>query len=513
MSHELMTRFLEGLHASRLLDTDRIEELLLRPEPPQGDMDGVARFLEGSGWLTRYQIDEIREGRGTTLTFSGYRLLERLPDFPSGPAYRAFHPALQKSVVLRWINREWIEPYDNLSVYIQRAQAASLLHHPYILATLDAGIVNDRPFIVQELVDGADLASLVKEMGALPVPLACEYIRQAAGALHAGAERGIIHGDLAPARLLLTPVIRKPGVNGTGQTVSTRPAPGAGVKLCELGLAPARPPLSEISVMHTALLGEYAFAAPERLTQSVRNSKSDIWSLGATMYFLLAARPPFPGSSAIDTLQQLQQGEPLRVDKLRNDVPVPLADFLHRMLSRDPGQRPESAGAIAQFLAPFCQVGAAPVARPIATPSVPLASETGTIPNARPIVAELVGELPLAEPLPHIEPLPEWTSESQVVRPASRAAEPLPEERHETFETHHGGHLSSLPPKPQAAKGGSSWIILAILLHLIPISAAVLYFTDTWPFGRPVSSSNTQEESKPDDGKKNPKKLKNPSKL
>ena len=215
MSTELMSRFLENLHASRLLDIDRIEELLRRPEPPQGDMDGVARFLQDKGWLTRFQIDEIREGRGSTLTFSGYRLLERLPDLPSGPAYRAFHPGLQKAFVLRWINREWVEPADNLQAWAARAQAASLLINPHTLGLLDAGVVDDRPFVVQEIIDGADLETLVREMGALPVMLACEYTRQTALALKAGAERGIFHGDLSPARMFLTPVVRRPGATAT----------------------------------------------------------------------------------------------------------------------------------------------------------------------------------------------------------------------------------------------------------------------------------------------------------
>ena len=507
MSTELMSRFLEGLHASRLLDNDRIEELLRRPEPPQGDLDGVARFLEGNGWLTRYQIEEIREGRGTTLTFSGYRLLERLADFPSGPAYRAFHPALQKPVVLRWLNREWVEPSDNLPAYLERAQAASLLAHPHILSVLDAGLIGDRPFIVQELVDGADLALLVNEMGALPVPLACEYIRQAATALQAGADRGVFHGDLSPSRLLLTPVIRKPGVNGTGQTVSIRPAPGASVKVAELGLIPERPPLGEISVMHTSLLGEYAFAAPERLTRSVRDASSDIWSLGASLYFLLAGRPPFPATSVVDSLQQLQQADPMRVDLLRNDVPPVLADFIQRMLSRDPMQRPERAGTVAEFVVPFCAFGPTPVARPIAPAGVPLASETGTIPNAKP-----VGN---AEALPHVEPLPEGTSDSGVVSPRSWTPErlSLDVEPHDPFAVHHGTDSRPMPPR-KPAKGGKSWIILAILLHVIPLTILGLYLTDTWPFGRPVSSSTTGEENKPaNDGDKNPKKLKNPSKI
>lgn len=510
MSTELMSRFLEGLHESRLLDAARIEELLRRPEPPQGDMDGVAKFLEGSGWLTRYQIDEIRDGRGTALTFSGYRLLERLPDRPSGPAYRAFHPALQKDVVLRFINREWLDPADNAAAFIERARGASLLTHPHIQTTLDASSADDRTFVVQELIDGANLASLVGEMGALPVPLACEYIRQTALALQAGAERGICHGDLAPAHLLLSPVIRKAGENGNGHA-ATRPAPGATVKVAELGLIPARPPLGDIAADKTSHLGEYAFAAPERLTQPIRNVPADLWSLGASQYFLLGARPPFPATSPVDALQQLQTGEPIRIDKLRNDVPADLADFIHKLLSRDPSERPASAAVVAEFLSPYCQFGSAPVAKPVAAPGLPLASETATIPFAK---AVPTAEPPMAETLPHVEPLPENTSDSQVFSPRGKAVrDELPlhdDHHHNAFADHHDDlHSRPLAKRPEV-KGGHSWIILAILLHIIPITVAVLYFTETWPFGQPVASSTTQEE-KPEN--KTPKKLNKGTKL
>lgn len=509
MSTELMSRFLEGLHASRLLDQGRFEELLGRPEPPQGDLDGVVRFLESNGWLTRFQIDEIRDGRGTALTFMGYRLLERLPDQPSGPVFRAFHPALNQSVLLRWLNPEWVGPADNLQAYLERAKTGCTLTHFHAQGTLDAGYAEDRPFVVQEWIEGADLAGLVKEMGALPVPLASEYTRQTATAMQAAAERGIFHGDLAPARLLLTPIVRKPGVNGTGQTVSIRPAPGAAVKLVDLGLIPVRPPLGDIAPSDAAKLGEYSYAAPERLTRSVRDASADIWSLGACMYYLLTGRSPLPATSAVDAMQQLQSAEPVRIDRLRNDVPAPLADFLHRLLARDPAQRPASAAAVAEFLMPYCQFSPIPTAKPVKTAAVPLASETGTIPKAMRVVDD-TEEMPLVEPLPHVEPLPEGTSDSQVFRPRA-SLEPLPDD-HDAW-SEQSGNLKPRAPKVKQHKSAATWIFLAILLHVIPITAAVLYFTDTWPFGRPVSSSTTGEESPPSDGPQNTKKLKNPSKL
>jgi eukaryotic-like serine/threonine-protein kinase len=510
MSTELMSRFLDNLHASRLLDNNRIEELMRRPEPPQGDLEGIARFLEGNGWLTRFQIGEIREGRGTALTFCGYRLLERLADLPSGAVYQAFHPSLQKAVALRWIQREWLEPGDSLQNYLERARAASQVVHPNLVGLLDVGIVDDRLFVVQELVDGADLATLVSEMGALPVVLACEYTRQAALGLKAGADRGVWHGELTPSRMLLTPVVRKAGDNGTGRVV-VRPAPGAKVKVSEFGLVPMRPPLRVLAT------GEIAFAAPERLEQSARDTKSDLWSLGAFLYFLLSARSPFAGATTIEMLQQLQSAEPIRVDRLRNDVPVELADFVHILLSRDPNQRPVSAEEVARFLAPYCLPGPAPMALPIGS-AVPLASETGTHPAVKRAMIDL-DSLPLAEELPQVEPLPAGTSDSQVYRPHASSAEPLPlpeETHHEPFADHHGFDTRPLRKETKSKRRSPQDIlkivVLVLLLFVLPWVIAALYITDSWPFDRPTSSSTTGAE-KSNDGNKSPKKLKNGTRL
>jgi eukaryotic-like serine/threonine-protein kinase len=516
MSTETMSQFLEGLHASRLLDNDRIDELLRRPEPPHGDIDGVARFLENNGWLTRFQINEIREGRGQSLLFSGYRLLERLTDQPSGPAFRAFHPALQQPVVVRWLNAEWFKPLDDVGAYLGRAQAASLLAHAHVVGTLDAGLAGEIPFLVQEYLDGAKLGQLVDEMGALPVPLACIYARQAALALQAAHERGLFHGDFGPDRMLLAPVNRKPGVNGSGQRVSIRPVPGASIKVAEIGLIPKRPAAGEVSFMQSHLLGAVNYLAPERLSSAGQDVKGDLYSLGATLYFLLAARPPLPAGSNVDALLQLQQAEPARIDSLRNDVPPPLADMVHRLLSKDPGSRPESAGEVASALSAFTGPLEAPATSESATPyALPLASETTSFPNALPaIMAETTqfDDAPrLVEALPDgsnhrpvVEALPEDTSDSQVYSPRQ-----LDRDRHETEPGHHDlfGHQGDdlPPPRPrkEQVKGGWTWLIVGICLHVAAVTALVLWATGVFSSSESSSESEpTKKELKKDQKKK-----------
>jgi serine/threonine-protein kinase len=501
MSSELMSQFLENLHASRLLDNERIDELLRRPEPPRGDLDGVASFLEKNGWLTRFQIDEIRNGRGSALMFSGYRLLERLPDPPGARAYKAFHPALKQAVVVRWIDVEWLGPADTPGDYVERARAASLVSHPNLVGTLDAGLDGATPFVVHEYVDGAGLDALVNEMGALPAPLACNYARQAALALQAGHERGVFHGNFSPACMIMAPVIRRAGVNGSGRAVSIRPAPGAVVKVAELGLIPLRPPAGDISFMQSHLLGAIDYLAPERLATPGRDAKGDLYSLGASLYFLMAARSPFAAASAVDAMLQLQQAEPTRIEALRHDVPQPLADLVHRLLAKDPAARPASAGEVAQALEPFSDLGASPAQ---AEPpfAVPIASETQTVPNALPGIMAQSAPLSLDDDpfhQPRVEPLPANTRDSAVFTPGAPKVEPLSDS--DVF----GRHTRDTgPPRKRVKKVKHGWtlLIFGIMLHVIAIGV-FLYAFNIWPFEK---SSSTPGDDTQNEKKEEPKK-------
>src|SRR5262249_46248153 len=156
----------------------------------------------------------------------------------------ALHPALMQPVSLRIVPAEWLAPADSAADYVARAQAAGLAQSPHLATVLDAGTLDSGLFIVQEFVDGGDLFRLVNEMGALPQGLACEYIRQAAIALKAAHNCGVVHGEVSPLVMLLSPVKRGTEPNGD---ITLRPRPGATIKLAELSLTPLRPPIGELT--------------------------------------------------------------------------------------------------------------------------------------------------------------------------------------------------------------------------------------------------------------------------
>jgi len=504
-----LTEFLDGLASSQLLENHQIEEVLRRPETPAGDLSAVGRFLQDRGWLTRFQVQEIRAGRATSLTFGGYRILEQLEDSPAGQWFRAYHPALQRVVLLGWLRSDWLQPADNLPNYLKRAQAASLVSHSNLVNILDAGVMNDTPFIVQDDTDGADLGHFVAEMGPLPTPLACEYIAQAASALAVAHERGVVHGDLQPGRLILAPVLRSPSGSRPGKIV-VRPAPNARVHIKGMGLTPLRSPVGALTLADAESFGTVDYLAPERITSGDLTAAADLFSLGGCFYFLLGGRPPFGSGQTVNTLRQIHQGQFAPIESLRPDLPAAVPDLIRRLLSQNPNDRP-AAAEIVRALIPFGlrvkptpPSASVPLGSETSTPPVPvpLASETMTRPNAPPPTIqqdENADAVPIRPLQPMIEPLSDRHGPN-----GQPGAEVVPGALWGTEEQNHpfAQHPDDLPPssgvlrrraaKQQPQSNRWVWIVVGAVLHLTAALLLVGWFLG-WFSSSPSSDPGTAE--------------------
>jgi serine/threonine protein kinase len=477
MSHAATSQFIDALRASRVLDDARVGELESRPEAESGDVVSLSNYAQERGWLTPYQAQELREGRGHRLAVGAYRIFDKLDDGPAGVTFKALHPALQQPVWLRVLRPEWLAPADTPADYVARVQKSCLVQSPHLAGVLDAGTHENAPFIVQEYVDGCDLFHLVNEMGALPVGLACEYARQAAIALRTAHQKGITHGDVAPQALLLSPVKR--AIDSKGEQ-SVRPRADATVKLAELGLAPRRPPVGAMTYGESDRLGSVGFLPPERLADGDRTPAGDMYGLGATLFYLLTTRMPHAGDSSLAILLDLQQSEPPAVSTLRSDVPAAVGELIQRLLSRDPVSRP-SAAETAEALAPFSERPATPVDGYAAAP---LASETSTIPAVPTAVPVSDGAIekpingsavPLVEPMPEVHPL-EDNSATDVGR----------HEHHDPFG--HSGFGATPTPivrrRAKPTKRNLVWIIAGLILHLTAVALLIGYLTNWFAFVR-----------------------------
>jgi hypothetical protein len=475
MPSESVAGFFDKAQASRVLFPEQVEQLIRQPDIPHSDLSALCEYLLARGVLTRFQADAIREGRGGELSYAGYPVIDDLGPAPGGRSYKALHPSLRTPVVLRRIAAGWLAPADTVTSYVGRARSFGMIAHPHLVHLLDAGTRGDEVYVViEQPADAADLAALAREIGgAMPGFLAAEYGRALASALRSAHERGGAHGDVRPANMLVAPLAVKAGPDGKPRR---RPAPDAVIRLAELGLVPLRQPGAE---------GVHPFLPPERLDNPTPDARGDIYGLGASLYFLLAGRPPFNPDDP-ELAAKIRTAPPLPLSSLRPDLPPDFVALVAKMLEKSPDARPATSYDVEAALIRFCRPGTVPPT-PVA---VPLAVPASAVAVAHPVA----DAAPLAEEEQPSEPADDWgvganafdmTALSQPSTPAEGQA-PRQRRRQITDE-----------------ERSRNWmlIILGGMLHLTAILLLVLWLTGA--FESTPKADPTPEPKpikKPDDG-------------
>jgi serine/threonine protein kinase len=341
---------LECLRDQKLLEMTQLNDLFLAETqgrfPAGAD---VGRELLKRGWITPYQANRLLQGRGNELVVGPYIVLERLGEGGAGQVFKARHSAMGRIVALKVIRKDLLGDAEALARFQREVRVISQLTHPNIIQAYDAGSVGSTYFLAMEYGEGTDLHKMLKERGSLPVPQACNYMRQAALALQYIHEKGLVHRDIKPSNMLITGLDSRTKVDASG-----RPAGGM-VKLLDLGLA--RPlgaatnnPMSMVTEANTAL-GTPDFMAPEQaLNFHGADIRADIYSLGCTLFAALAGRVPFPGNSLAEKLIRHQQMPPPDLAQLRPDVPHALADAVIKMLAKHPADRFQTPAEVAVLL-------------------------------------------------------------------------------------------------------------------------------------------------------------------
>ena len=263
-----------------------------------------------------------------------YRILKRLGGGGMGVVYQAEHVFMERLVALKVINRRYTANPAAVERFHREIRAAARLHHPNIVAVYDAERSGDVHFLVMECIDGVSLDRLVAEKGPLPVAEACGYVRQAALGLHHAHETGLVHRDLKPHNLI-------------------RDADGV-VKLLDFGLASVVEGGQDRLTRTNVVMGTPNYMAPEQSVDTrSADARSDIYSVGCTLYHLLTGRPPFPRSSTLLTLIAHRKEAAPPVRARRPDVSAGLAAILDRMMAKAPADRFQTAAEVAAALEPF----------------------------------------------------------------------------------------------------------------------------------------------------------------
>lgn len=271
-----------------------------------------------------------------------YQITEKLGEGGMGAVYKAVHTKLEKTVALKLLPPGRMKDQSVVDRFEREMKAVGRLDHPNIVRAMDAGVIDDTHFLVMEIVDGHDLNVILKHHGPLPVADACEIIRQAAVGLDEADHCGMVHRDIKPSNLMLARV-------RVGQPV---------VKILDMGLALLSSVGDDGELTATGqVMGTVDYMSPEQCDNShTVDIRSDIYSLGATLFKLLSGRAPFDDeqtASLIKKLTAIATKPPPLLSSLREDVPNELVELTTRMIAKQPEERPPTPESLVGMMEPF----------------------------------------------------------------------------------------------------------------------------------------------------------------
>jgi eukaryotic-like serine/threonine-protein kinase len=271
-----------------------------------------------------------------------YRVEQVLGAGGMGVVVAATHTQLDQRVALKFVLPHMLSGNVSVERFFREARSTVKLTNEHITRVHDVGTLESgAPYIVMELLDGADLAQLRRRVGKLTVPDAVEYVLQACEGLVEAHSAGIVHRDLKPQNLFVT---RR--MNGAPL-----------VKILDFGISKATgaAAVGQMNLTDSAtVLGSPLYMSPEQM-RSARNvdARSDIWALGVILYELLVGKVPFDGETVTELCLKVVIEKETPVGDLREDLPPGLSEVVHRCLAKEPNDRYPSVAALADALEPY----------------------------------------------------------------------------------------------------------------------------------------------------------------
>lgn len=327
---------IELVKQSQLVEADKLTAAVAAFDPASAKVKAgtettaadMARHLIRRQLITTWHAEKLLSGKTKGFFLGKYKLLQPLGAGGMSFVYLAENQLLGQRRAIKVLPRSKVADSSYLERFYREARAAAKLNHPNIVRTFDIDQQGDQHYMVMEYIEGEDLASLVKRIGPLPIGDAVNYLRQAATALQHAHRAGLIHRDVKPGNLLL---------NKQGQ-----------VKLLDLGLAKFTGQDSDLTVVHNeTLMGTADFLAPEQaLNSHLVDLRADIYSLGATLYFLVAGHPPFPEGTVAQRLVRHQSVDPPTLISLRPDCPPVLSQLCEWMMRKKAEDRCPDCGEV-----------------------------------------------------------------------------------------------------------------------------------------------------------------------
>lgn len=282
-----------------------------------------------------------------------------------GVVFKALDTTLDRIVAVKVVSSQRVDDEDLQRRFLVEAQSTARLDHPNIARVHYIGRDRGLPYIVFEYIDGENIRDLVAERGSLPIAESISYVYQIAHALAHAWQREVVHRDIKPSNILVT-------VDGQA-------------KLVDMGLARLRQMNDETEQELTATgitLGTFDYISPEQARDPrLADTRSDIYSLGCTLFYMLAGQAPFAQGTALQKLLQHQSDRPPDLRSFRSDIPDSVSRVVRRMLAKAPADRHQTPIDLIADLAEILEELDTPL--PFAATTLPWTMPPRTVPRWR----------------------------------------------------------------------------------------------------------------------------------
>jgi serine/threonine protein kinase len=332
-----VAQLLLQLHLLTREELDRI--LAGAPEVCRESDDRFLEHLVRTGWLSRFQATRIREGHGRRLVIGPYQLLAPLGQGGSGLVYLARDRRTDTPVALKILPPNRYRDENRQLVRFFREMAINAkLSHPHLTACYDSGLIRDIYYIALEYIPGPNLRQKVLTDGPLSVSMAAALFVEIADVLHYLHQSGLIHRDLKPGNVIVTPNFH--------------------AKLLDLGFAlvvgEMVPEDRSILGGRGYVIGTMDFIAPEQVADPTRvDGRADLYALGCSLYFVLTGQVPFPGGTSQDKIRRHRQEKPTPISVLNPQVPPGFAQLVEHLMAKSSQARPATADEVRRQLIPW----------------------------------------------------------------------------------------------------------------------------------------------------------------
>jgi serine/threonine protein kinase len=331
--------FLKAVVRSGLVDVTQLKLTLKEvPADQRGSAPILADFLVKRGKLSRFQATKLLKGTAMGLVLGSFEVVSSIGKGGMGAVYLARDRRDGKLVALKILPPKRAREEERMLARFQREmELCQRVDHPHIAKTQEVGKIKGIHYIAMEFIPGKSLYRLVSEGGPLPVKRAAHLFGEVAAALQHAHGQGLIHRDMKPSNILVTP--------------------NDHAKVLDLGLAliegeSAAP--REVIGGQGYVVGSMDYIAPEQTEDATRvDARADLYALGCTLYFALSGRPPFPRASTREKIRGHRKEEPPLLEMMNPAVPSAFAGVVRKLMAKKPADRYPSAAALREALVPW----------------------------------------------------------------------------------------------------------------------------------------------------------------